>query len=71
MNLLVALVVLALSAAGAYYVYLGIRAQDARPSCANLLAGCTERCSGTATDSEAVEACQSKCRDDSKSCEAR
>jgi hypothetical protein len=71
MNLLGALVVLALAAAGAYYVYRGISAQDARPTCASLLAGCTERCSRTATDSDAVEACQRKCQDDSKSCEAR
>jgi hypothetical protein len=71
LNLFGALVVLALAAAGAYYVYRGIRAQDARPPCAGLLAGCMERCSRTAADNDAVEACQRKCQDDSKSCEAQ
>ena len=70
MNLLGALLVLALAAAGAYYVYLGVSAQDARPPCAGLLAGCMERCSRTAADNDTVEACRRKCQDDNKTCEA-
>jgi hypothetical protein len=70
MNLLGALVGLALAAAGAYYVYQGVSAQDARPSCASLLTGCVERCSRSSADNDAAEACQQKCQDDNKTCEA-
>lgn len=62
------LVVLALAAAGAYYLYRTFSVEDAKPSCANLLEGCVQRCRSTTTDNNATEACQGKCEDDNKAC---
>ena len=70
-GLIGALVVLALAAAGGYYVYRAFSVQDTRPTCASLLEGCMERCSRSTTDNEATEACQRKCQDDSKACAAK
>ncbi|HUJ85263.1 MAG TPA: hypothetical protein VLX30_00250 [Burkholderiales bacterium] len=70
-GLLGALVVLALAAAGGYYVYQGVSKQDERASCASLLEGCVEHCRRTTTDNDAEEACQQKCQDNDKSCEAK
>jgi hypothetical protein len=71
MNLFGALVVLALAAAGAYYVYQRFNVQEELPSCAALLEGCVQHCSRTATDDDAAEACKRKCEADGKSCEAK
>lgn len=65
------LVVLALAAAGAYYVFRAFNVEDQKPGCASLLEGCVQRCRTTTTDNDAAEACQSKCEQANKSCVTR
>ncbi|MGA8006442.1 MAG: hypothetical protein WCA17_10100 [Burkholderiales bacterium] len=65
------LVVLALAAGGAYYLYRAFSVDEQRPGCASLLEGCSQRCRTTTTDNDAAEACQSKCEENNKACVAR
>ncbi len=67
-NLFGALLVLALAAAGAYYVYRSFSVDEQKPGCGSLLEGCVQRCRATTTDNDAMEACQTKCEEANKSC---
>ena len=70
-NLFWTLVVLALAAAGAYYVFRAFSVEGQKPDCASLLEGCSQRCRTTTTDNDAAEACQSKCEENNKACVAQ
>lgn len=67
-NLFGALLVLALAAAGTYYLYRSFSVEDQKPGCASVLEGCVQRCRATTTDNDATEACQTKCEEANKSC---
>jgi hypothetical protein len=63
-----ALVLLALAAGGAYYVYRAFSVEEEKPDCASLLTGCVQRCRTTTADNDAAESCQRKCEEENKSC---
>lgn len=63
-----ALVVIALAAVAAYYVYLGVTGQDEKPTCASELRSCMKICNRSATDNDSMQACQRKCESDASLC---
>jgi hypothetical protein len=63
------LVVIALAAVAAYYIYLGVSGEDAAPSCKSELDKCMQRCRKTSTDTSAAQACQAGCRREAHLCE--
>ena len=63
-----ALVVLALAAVAAYYVYTGATGEGEAPTCASEYQSCMKGCSVRATDNGAIQACQKKCEDDLDFC---
>jgi hypothetical protein len=63
-----ALVLLALSAGGVYYVYRAFGVEDNKPDCAALLTGCMQRCRATTAENDATESCERKCEDGNRSC---
>ncbi|KPK06132.1 MAG: hypothetical protein AMJ64_09835 [Betaproteobacteria bacterium SG8_39] len=63
------LIVIALAAVAAYYIYLGVSGEDAAPSCKGELEKCMQRCRKTTTDTTAAQACQAGCRREAHLCE--
>jgi len=63
------LIVIALAAVAAYYIYLGIFAEDAAPSCKSELEKCMQRCRKTTSESSEAQACQKGCRREAHLCE--
>lgn len=63
-----ALVVIALAAVAAYYVYLGVTGQDEKPTCASELRSCMKICNRSATENDSMQACQRKCESDASLC---
>lgn len=63
-----ALVVLALAAVAAYYVYMNATGEGAAPTCASEYESCMKGCSRNATENLAIQACQKKCEDDADFC---
>ena len=63
-----ALVVLALAAVAAYYVYVGATGEGEAPSCSSEYRSCMKGCSARATDNGAIQACQKKCEDELDFC---
>lgn len=63
-----ALVVIALAAVAAYYVYLGVTGQHETPTCASELRSCMKICNRNATDNDSMQACQHKCESDANLC---
>ena len=63
------LIVIALAAVAAYYIYLGIFAEDAAPSCKSELEKCMQRCRKTSSETSAAQACQKDCRREAHLCE--
>jgi hypothetical protein len=63
-----ALVVIALAAVAAYYVYLGVTGQDETPTCAGKLQTCMKICNRSATDNDSMQACERKCESDADLC---
>jgi len=64
-----ALIVIALAAAAAYYIYLDVFGKDAAPTCKKELELCMQRCRKTTTDTTTAQACQADCRRESHLCE--
>lgn len=63
------LIVIALAAVAAYYVYLGVSGEDAAPTCKKELEHCMQRCRKTTTDTNAAQACQAACQREAHLCE--
>jgi len=63
------LIVIALAAVAAYYIYLGVSGEDAAPTCKKELEHCMQRCRKTTTDTSAAQACQAGCRREAHLCE--
>ena len=66
------LVVLAILIAGGYYLYQNVlMAPDAPPSCKAALNSCIANCRKTNTEAPEVQACQTKCQQESDACEQK
>lgn len=63
------LIVIALAGVAAYYIYLGIFAEEAAPSCKSELEKCMQRCRKTSSETSAAQACQKDCRREAHLCE--
>jgi hypothetical protein len=63
------LIVIAIAAVAAYYIYLGVTGEDSAPTCKKDLEYCMQRCRKTSTDTNAEQACQSACRREAHLCE--
>jgi len=63
------LIVIALAAVAAYYIYLGVFAEDAAPSCKSELEKCMQRCRKTTSETSEAQACQKGCRREAHLCE--
>lgn len=63
------LIVIAIAAVAGYYIYLGVFAGDAAPSCKSELEKCMQRCRKTSSDTSAAQACQAGCRREAHLCE--
>ena len=68
-GLLGSLVVIALAAVAAYYIYLGVSGDDAAPTCKSELEHCMKTCRRTTSDTSAAQACQKSCRREAYLCE--
>jgi hypothetical protein len=65
------LVVLAIAAAAAYYVWKGVSGEDAAPTCAAVNTACLAKCRKSATEAPAMQACQEECRRDLAACSSK
>ena len=66
------LVVLAILIAGGYYLYKNVlMAPDAPPSCKAALNSCIANCRKTNTEAPEVQACQTRCQQESDACEQK
>ena len=63
-----ALVVLALAAVAAYYVFVGATGEGEAPTCGSKYESCMIGCRRDATDNDTVQACQKKREDDVAFC---
>ena len=64
-----ALIVIAIAAVAAYYVYLDVFGKDEVPTCKKELELCMQRCRKTTTDTNTAQACQADCRREAHLCE--
>ena len=65
-----ALIVIAIAAVAAYYVYRDVFGTDAAPTCKKELETCMQRCRKTTTDTNAAQSCQADCRREAHLCES-
>ncbi len=66
------LVVLAILFGGGYYLYKNwLMAPDEPPSCKAALNSCIANCRKTNTEAPEVQACQTKCQQESDACEQK
>jgi len=65
-----ALIVIAIAAGAAYYVYQGVSGEDAAPTCKSDENRCMRKCRRTSSDSDAAQACQKVCRREAHLCES-
>jgi hypothetical protein len=63
------LIVIALAAVAAYYIYLNVTGEGAVPTCKSELEKCMQRCRKTSTDTTAAQTCQKRCQRESHLCE--
>jgi hypothetical protein len=63
-----ALVVIVVALVAAYYVYLAVTGEEQVPSCDTEFEACMKLCRRTATDNDAMQACQKKCESDAEFC---
>jgi len=68
-GLLGSLIVIALAAVAAYYIYLGVSGDDAVPTCKSELERCMKTCRRTSSDTSAAQACQKSCQREAYLCE--
>jgi len=71
MGLFGILVVLAIAAAAAYYVWKGVSGEDAAPTCTAANSMCLTKCRKTAVEAPAMQACQEECRRDLATCNGK
>ena len=62
------LIVLALAAAAAYYLYQGMVVGEEQPSCAAERNACLTKCRQTSTDNASIQSCQERCRREADVC---
>ena len=62
------LIVLALAAAGGYYVYKAVMETDAAPSCAAAQNACLQKCRRSTTEAPAAQSCQEACQREAEAC---
>jgi hypothetical protein len=62
------LIILALAAVAAYYVYMGVMGEDESPSCSSALNTCFKQCRRTTTETAAAQSCQLACQRDADAC---
>ena len=65
------LIVLAIVAVAAYYVWKGVTGSDEAPSCKSALNACIANCRRTTSEAPAAQACQDGCTRDAAACERR
>jgi len=63
------LIVIAIAAVAAYYIYVNVFEGEASPSCKKDLEHCMQRCRKTSTDTSAAQACQASCQREAHLCE--
>lgn len=63
------LIVIAIAAGAAYYVYLGVTGEDAVANCKSDLDHCMKKCRRGSSDADASQACQKSCRREAYLCE--
>jgi len=63
-----ALVVIVVALVAAYYVYQAVTGEDQPPTCDTEFESCMKLCRRTATDNDAMQACQKKCESDAEFC---
>ena len=68
-----ALVILAIAAVAAYYLYQALATESGgeAPSCNAALTACLQKCRRTATEAPAAQKCQQGCQRDADACERR
>jgi len=64
-----ALLILAIAAAAAYYVYMGVTGEGEEPSCRGTYTACQQNCRRTRTETVALQNCQDFCRRELNQCE--
>ncbi len=69
LGLLASLIVIAIAAGAAYYIYLGVTGEDAVATCKSELGHCMKKCRRTSKDSDAAQACQKSCQREAYLCE--
>ncbi len=69
LGLLASLIVIAIAAGAAYYVYLGVTGEDAAPTCKSALDHCMKKCRRTSRDADAAQVCQKSCQREAYLCE--
>ena len=62
------LLVIAIAAVAAYYVYMGVTGEGEAPTCGTEFEYCMKQCRRTAADNDAAQACQKKCEKDADLC---
>ncbi len=64
-----ALIVIAIAAVAAYYLYVNLFEGEEVQSCKKDLEHCMQRCRKTSSDTSAAQACQASCRREAQLCE--
>ena len=62
------LLVIAVALVAAYYVYQAVTGEDEVPTCDTQFEACMKLCRRTASDNDAMQACQKKCESDVEFC---
>jgi len=62
------LLVIAIAAVAAYYVYKGVTGEGETPTCGTEFEYCMKQCRRASTDNESAQACQKKCEKDADLC---
>jgi len=65
------LLILAIAAVAAYYVYKGVTGEGEEPSCRGTYTACQQNCRRTRTEVVALQNCQDFCRREVDQCERR
>ena len=62
------LIVLALAAVAAYYLYVGFNGGDEKPTCGEQFESCMQACNRSQTDNTTMQGCRQKCEEDQSTC---
>lgn len=66
-----ALLILAIAAVAAYYIYVGVTGEGEEPSCRSTYTACQQNCRRTRTETVALQNCQDFCRRELNQCERK